>query len=124
MYRFEWNFKSIKDQKSFEQFCEDMLKKDNPYFKLPANYEQAARLFYQHNNGECVMIELQVPTYEHMTLCEYTKEECTTWLDAYEVKNMQDYDASYEIGSDYENIITFDNAEELMLKFAKEIFKE
>ena len=63
MYRFEWNFKSIKDQKSFEQFCEDMLKEDNPYFKLPANYEQAARLFYQHDNGECVMIELQVPTY-------------------------------------------------------------
>lgn len=124
MYRFEWNFKTIKDQKSFEQFCEDMLKKDNPYFKLPVNYEQAARLFYQHNNGECVMIELQVPTYELMTLCEYTKEECGTWLDAYEVKNMQDYDASHEIKSDYGNEITFENVEEVMLRFAKEIFEE
>lgn len=109
-YRFEWNFKTIKDQKSYEQFCDDMLKKENPYFKLPANYEQAARLFYQHDNGECVMIELQVPTYEFMEMMEYTKEECGTWLDAYEVKDMQDYDASHEIGSDYNNTITFDNA--------------
>ena len=36
---------------------------------------------------------------------------------------MQDYDASNEIGSDYDNEITFDNAEELMLKFAKEMFE-
>lgn len=124
MHRFEWNFKTIKDQKSFKQFCEDMLKEDNPYFKLPANYEQAARLFYQHDNGECVMIELQVPTYEYMTLCEYKKEECGTWIDAYKVKDMQDYDASYEIGTDWGSEITFDNAEEVMLKFAKEMFKE
>ena len=122
-YRFEWNFKNIKSQKDYEEFVEDMLKEDNPYFKIPANYEQAARLFYKHDNGECVMIELQVPTYEFMTMMEYTKEECGTWLDAYEVKDMQDYDASNEIGSDYDNEITFDNAEELMLKFAKEIFE-
>ena len=124
MYRFEWNFKTIKDQKSFKQFCEDMLKKDNPYFKLPANYEQAARLFYQHDNGECVMVELQVPTYEFMTLCDYTKEECGTWLEAFEVKDMDDYDASYEIGSDWDSEITFENAEELMLKLAKAMFEE
>ena len=75
-YRFEWNFKNIKSQKDYEEFVEDMLKEDNPYFKIPANYEQAARLFYKHDNGECVMIELQVPTYEFMTMMEYTKEEC------------------------------------------------
>lgn len=44
MYKFEWNFKTIKDQKSFEKFVEDMLKEENPYFKFPANYEQAATL--------------------------------------------------------------------------------
>ena len=44
--RFEWNFKTIKDQKSYEQFCEDMLKKDGyetvlsetiTFFDLPEN---------------------------------------------------------------------------------------
>ena len=120
MYRFEWNFKSIKDQKSFEQFCEDMLKEDNPYFKLPANYEQAARLFYQHDNGECVMIELQVPTKDMIDL---TEEEERPWLDGYEVKHLEDYDASKEIYTGIGNgtVITFDNAEELMLALAKEL---
>ena len=127
MHRFEWNFETIKDQQSFEEFREDMLKEENPYFRLPANYEQAARLFYQHDNGECVMIELQVPTYELMTLCEYTKEEVDApWLEAFEVKDMQDYDASKEIYTGIGNgdVITFDNAEELMLTLAKEMFEE
>lgn len=116
--RFEWNFKTINDQKSYEQFCEDMLKKENPYFKLPANYEQAARLFYQHDNGECVMIELQVPT---STMYE-DGEIHAPWLDAYEVNGMDDYNASNEIDSmRYENKITYDNAEESMLALAKEM---
>ena len=127
MHRFEWNFKTIKDQQSFEQFVEDMLKKDNPYFKLPANYEQAARLFYDDEKGNCVMIELQVPTYEQMELLEVSREEMDIpWLDAYEVKDMQDYDASKEIYSGIGNgeVITFDNAEELMLKLAQEICED
>ena len=127
MYRFEWNFKTIKDQNSFEQFREDMLKKENPYFNLPANYEQAARLFYQHNNGECVMIELQVPTYELMKLLELDKDEVDApWLEAFEVKSMDDYDASNEIYTGIGNgeVITFENAEELMLQLAKEMFEE
>lgn len=127
MYRFEWNFKTIKDQRSFEQFRDDMLKEDNPYFKLPANYEQAARLFYQHDNGECVMIELQVPTYELMKLLELDKDEVDApWLEAFKVKSMDDYDASNEIYTGIGNgeVITFENAEELMLQLAKEMFEE
>ena len=50
MYKFEWHY-GIKDQKSYEQFCEDMLKEDNPYFKLPANYEQAATLIYKDDTS-------------------------------------------------------------------------
>lgn len=126
MHRFEWNFETIKDQRSFEQFREDMLKEDNPYFKLPANYEQAARLFYQHNNGDRVMIELQVPTYELMKLLELDKDEVDApWLEAYEVKSMDDYNASNEIYTGIGNgeVITFENAEELMLQLAKEMFE-
>ena len=123
-YRFEWNFETIKDQKSYELFTKDMLKEDNPYFKIPANYEQAARLFYQHDNGECVMIELQVPTYEMTKLLE-TEDVDIPWLEAFEVKNLNDYDASNEIycGIGNGEVITFDNAEELMLEVAKDMFK-
>ena len=123
MYKFEWHY-GIKDQKSYEQFCEDMLKEDNPYFKFPANYEQAATLIYKDDtSGYCVAIELQVPTYELMTLCEYTKEECGVWLDVYEIEDFTDmYDSDIEIESMWnKEDITFDNAEQLMLQLAKEL---
>ena len=115
MYRFEWNFEGIKDGKSFEQFVEDMKNEE-----IGVNYEQAARLFYDDENGNCVMIELQVPTKEMIDL---TEEEERPWLDGYEVKHLEDYDASKEIYTGIGNgtVITFDNAEELMLALAKEL---
>lgn len=123
MYKFAWNY-GIKDQKSFEQFCEDMLKENNPVIKIFANYEQAATLIYKDDVSEyCVAIELQVPTYKLMTLCEYTKEECGVWLDGYEIENFTDiYATDIEIESMWnKKEITFDNAEELMLTLAKEL---
>lgn len=122
MYRFEWNFKEIKDQNSFENFVADMLKEDNPYFNFPANYEQAARLFYQSDSGKCVMIELQVPTQEMIKVLD-GEEPDIPWLDAYEVDDMQDYDASNEIYTGIKNgeAITYENAEQLMLGLAKEL---
>lgn len=115
MHRFEWNFKEIKDQKSYEQFVEDMSKEETG-----VNYEQAARLFYDDENRNCVMIELQVPTKDMVDLTEETE---IPWLDGYEVKNMEDYDASKEIYTGIGNgeEITFDNAEQLMLQLAKEL---
>ena len=122
MHRFEWNDKSIKDQETFDEFISNMMKEDNPYFKFPANYEQAARLFYEHENGECVMVELQVPTYELLKLLEVKNHGL--WLDVYEVKHMEDYDASQEIyGSWDEEKITYENAEQLMLRLAKDMFE-
>lgn len=118
MYRFEWNYEKIKDGKSFEQFVEDMRNEETG-----VNYEQAARLFYDDENGNVVMIELQVPTKDMIDL---TKETETSWLDAYEVKHMEDYDASKEIYTGIGNgtVITFDNAEDLMLQLAKELCEQ
>ena len=84
------------------------------------NYKQAARLFYDDENGNVVMIELQVPTKDMIDL---TNETETSWLDAYEVKHIEDYDASKEIytGIGGGTVITFDNAEDLMLQLAKEL---
>jgi hypothetical protein len=115
MYRFEWNYEKIKDGKSYEQFVENMRNEETG-----VNYEQAARLFYDDENGNVVMIELQVPTKDTIDL---TKETETSWLDAYEVKHMEDYDASKEIYTGIGNgtVITFDNAEDLMLQLAKEL---
>ena len=81
MYRFEWNYEGIKDGKSFEQFVEDMKKEETG-----VNYEQAARLFFDDENGNCVMIELQVPTKDMIDL---TERNYSPWLDGYEVEHME-----------------------------------
>ena len=103
-----------KSQEDYERFVVDMKYDSYPLY----NYEQAARLFYGDENGNYVMIELQVPTsamYED-------GEIHTPWFDAYEVNGMDDYNASNEIDSmRYENKITYENAEELMLTLAKEM---
>lgn len=125
MYKFEWNFKTIKDQKSFEKFVEDMLKEENPYFKFPSNYEQAATLLYKDDNtGYCVAIELQVPTNALVKLLD--GEVYTPWLDGYEIDNINElYDADREIESMWnKKDITFDNAEQLMLALAKKLCNE
>lgn len=115
MYRFEWNYEKIKDGKSFERFVEDMRIEETG-----VNYKQAARLFYDDENGNVVMIELQVPTKDMIDL---TEEEERPWLEGYDVKHLEDYDASKEIYTGIGNgtVITFDNAEELMLALAKEL---
>ena len=114
MYRFEWNYK-IKNQKMFKRFVDDMRND----FGIGTNYEQAARLFYDDEKGSCVMVELQVPTAAMFE----DGEKHIPWLDAYEVKDIDDYDASNEIytGIGSEEVITFENAEELMLKLAKKL---
>ena len=114
MYRFEWNYK-IENQKDFEEFVSDMKYDSDPV----CNYEQAARLFYDDEKRNCVMVELQVPTAAMFE----DGEKHIPWLDAYEIKDMEDYDASNEIYTGIGNgeIITFENAEELMLKLAKEL---
>ena len=117
MYRFEWNY-GIKTQKRFNGFVDDMRND----FNMGTNYEQAARLFYADGNGYYVMVELQVPTVEMFR----DGEKHMPWLDAYEVKSLEDYDASNEIYTGIGNgeVITFENAEELMLKLAKELCEE
>ena len=64
------------------------------------------------------MIELQGPTKEMIDL---TEEEERPWLDGYEVKHLEDYDASKEIYTGIGNgtVITFDNAEELKKKLKR-----
>ena len=114
MYRFEWNYDRIKSQEDYERFVADMKYDSYP----PCNYEQAARLFYGGENGNYVMIELQVPT----SVMYEDGEIHAPWLDAYEVNGMDDYNASNEIDSmRYEDKITYNNAEELMLALAKEM---
>jgi len=116
MYRFEWNY-GIKTEKCFKRFIDDMK---NDF--MGTNYEQAARLFYDDEKGYVVMVELQVPTSEMFE----DGEKHLPWLDAYEVKDLEDYDASNEIYTGIGNgqVITFENAEELMLKLAKELCEE
>lgn len=114
MYRFEWNYDEIKNQESFDELVE--------YFKnteTGVNYEQGARLFYKGKN-KVVMIELQIPTKDMIDLTEVNE---VPWLDAYEVSDLEDYDASYEICTGIGNgeIITYENAEQLMLELAKEL---
>lgn len=66
------------------------------------------------------MIELQIPTKDMIDL---TEEDEKPWLDAYEVNDMEDYDASKEIYTGIGNgvVITYDNAEALMLQLASEM---
>ncbi len=113
MYRFEWNY-GIKDQTTFVELVEN-----SKVVKSLVNYEQGARLFYEGKNGT-VMIELQIPTKDMIDL---TEENEIPWLDAYEVENLEDYDASHEIYTGIGNgeIITFENAERLMLELAMEL---
>lgn len=113
MYRFEWNY-GIEDETTFSEFVENCKVEE-----ALVNYEQGARLFYKGKNGT-VMIELQIPTKDMIDL---TEEDEIPWLDAYEVNGLEDYDASHEIYTGIGNgeIITYENAEELMLKLAKEL---
>lgn len=117
MYRFEWNYRGVNDQKSFNNLIENLKNEETGF-----NYEQAARLFYK-GKDIVVMIELQIPTRDMMDL---TEREYTPWLDAYEVKDLEDYDASNEIytGIGNDDVITYENAENLMLKLAKELCEE
>ena len=117
MYRFEWNYRGVEDQESFNRLIENLLNEE-----IGVNYEQVARLFYEGHNI-VVMIELQVPTKDMLDL---TERKYMPWLDAYEVKSLEDYDASNEIYTGIGNgeVITFENAEELMLKLAKELCEE
>lgn len=113
MYKFEWYY-GISNQKSFESLINTLKKDQNPV----CNYEQAARLFYDDEKGNTVMIELQVPTY---AMFEF-EENIIPWLDAYEIENFENYDAENEIYSMWsDEVITFDNAEKLMLNLAKEV---
>ena len=114
MYRFEWNYARIKDETTFNQLVEDLKNEE-----IGVNYEQGARLFYKGKNG-VVMIELQIPTKDMIDL---TEENEVPWLDAYEVKDMEDYDASKEIYTGIGNgvVITYDNVEALMLQLASEL---
>ena len=114
MYRFEWNYNEIKSQETFDELVE--------YFKgaeTGCNYMQGARLFYKGRN-KVVMIELQIPTKDMIDL---TEENEIPWLDSYEVNDLEDYDASHEIYTGIGNgeIITYENAERLMLELAKEL---
>lgn len=117
MYRFEWNYDEIKSQETFSELVE-YFKKTETY----VNYMQGARLFYEGKNGT-VMIELQIPTKDMIDL---TEENEIPWLDAYEVDDLEDYDASKEIYTGIGNgeIITYENAERLMLELAKELCDE
>lgn len=114
MYRFEWNYNRIVDEATFNQLVEHFRNTETGF-----NYEQGARLFYEGNN-EIVMIELQIPTKDMIDL---TEENEIPWLDAYKVNNLEDYDASNEIYTGIGNgeIITYENAERLMLELAKEL---
>lgn len=114
MYRFEWNYDEIKNQETFDELVE--------YFKNTEtgfNDMQGARLFYE-GKDRTVMIELQIPTKDMIDLTEVNE---IPWFDAYEVDDLEDYDASNEIytGIGYGENITFENAEQLMLELAKEL---
>ena len=112
MYRFEWNYKKIIDEKSFNELVEDLANEVGG-----VNYEQGARLFYKGKNMT-IMVELQIPTKDMIDL---TEEKEMIWLDAYEVKDLNDYDCSNEIYTGIGNgeVITYDNAEQKMLELAK-----
>lgn len=110
-YRMEWSpgIVSKKDYNYFVASC--LLDTDSV-----TNYDQAARLFYRKGKNT-VMVELQVPT---KCMCMDGNIH-NPWIDVFRVKDMQDYDASNEIGSVlHEGEITFENAKELMLQVARE----
>ena len=114
MYRFEWNYNGIVNEDAFNQLVEDLRNTETGI-----NYEQGARLFYDGKYAT-VMVELQIPTKDMIDL---TEENEIPWLDVYKVDNLEDYDASIEIYTGIGNgeVITYDNAEELMLKLAREL---
>lgn len=116
-YRFEWNF-NIRTNSDYEKFVETTKKEESSF---PVNYKQAARLFCQYDNGKCIMVELQIPTYAMLHLLD--EEECLPWIDAYMVDNMYDYSAECEIYSGYGNNkpVTRNNAEQIMLQIAKDL---
>lgn len=63
------------------------------------------------------MVELQVPTEEMLK----KEPDLMTWLDAYLVKGLDDYDTSDEIATTIrcKKVLSFANAEAEMLKFAR-----
>lgn len=117
LYHMEWT--GINDQKSFEGF---VRKVQAPGYSI-TYYEQAARLFYT-NGHKTVMVELQIPTDALFknNLCN----QCTPWLDAYLVYDMQDYDTTAEVASTYgrDEDISFKNAEAKMLEIAMHVLDE
>ena len=70
------------------------------------------------------MVELQIPTDALFknNLCN----QCTPWLDAYLVYDMEDYDATAEVASTYgiDEDISFGNAQTKMLELAMQVLDE
>ena len=114
-HKFEW-YNGIKNQEDFEKEVNNIKTLTTGF-----NYDQLARLFYEHDR-EFVMIELQIPTKE---MLETTEENEKPWMDAYEVESLEDYDASKEIDTTIGNDFgfTFENTEQIMLEYAKSLFK-
>ena len=117
MYRFEWNYDEIKNQRSLNNLVDELKAAGTM-----VNYEQAARLFYTGKHTT-FMVELQIPTREMVNLIE--NESISPWFDVYKVENMEDYNADHEIYTTIDNpqVITFDNAERLMLELAERLEK-
>lgn len=76
-----------------------------------ANWEQAARLVIQDDNGRNTLVELDFPTATEDT-------DGKVWLNAYEFKgDIKDYSADYEVMSEIYNG-DFTNVYEDMKQFA------
>lgn len=121
MYKFEWCYKEIKSQKEFDEFVENMLKKDNPYTKYPLAYEPMARVVHKRDDtNDCVIAKIQVPTYEWVDMTP-DEEVQDPWIEVYKSEDGKTYDAeNLNFSSVALDIITYENAKELLLKYAKD----
>ena len=120
IHTFTWKY-DIHNQSDFDKVIADIGKKNSTL-----NFITVARLIYPDEIGAAMMVQLEVPTSrmrmiikENLPLLNHEQAD-GLWLAAYTLIDINDYDETIPVSCmNYYRKITYENAEELMLKYAK-----
>lgn len=116
-----WNYE-ITNQSDFDKIIAD-IEKNNSTLNL---FMIVARLICPNETGSSMMVQLEVPTSkmrliikENLPLLSHDQAD-GLWLAAYTLIDDNDYDEAIPASCmNYYRRITYENAEEFMLKYAK-----
>lgn len=120
-HTFMWNYE-ITNQSDFDKVIAD-IEKNNSTLNL---FMIVARLICPNETGSSMMVQLEVPTSrmrliikENLPLLSHDQAD-GLWLAAYTLIDDNDYDEAIPASCmNYYRRITYENAEEFMLKYAK-----